>query len=136
MKIILSLFLLIILLSFSIVNSKSDDPHAAFPVITSLNDLESFHHNDTVVIIGFLRHFEPKTSGKGGFSQYFDVEVLFQDSSVIPVRKTAPFDQAYIGKAVEMTCIPVKSPVHDNPCPPYCQNTSEFWQIKDIIEIQ
>lgn len=108
-----------------------------YPLIKSLTALDSANHNDTVNIEGYLHKYTPEAviKGKGGGAQFFDYMILFADNTKIPVRKEVKLDTNHIGDYVNLLCVVVRSPIHSQPCPPYCQNTSEFWQIQNIIHI-
>jgi hypothetical protein len=127
--------LIISIISCDNVNKNLTEKGVSYQIIQRLDDLDSTYHNDTVNIEGYLRKYENPYTGKGGGAQWFSYEVLLADSTAMPIKKNVIIDKAYNKKHIILTGIISKDPIHDKPCPPYCQNTTKFWQIGSIIDI-
>lgn len=104
--------------------------------IKSNNDLSSVNNKDTVLVKGLLQKWTPWSNGKGGGYQFFKHEIVFSDSTKLPLVNNIVVDSFFIDKHINIKGVVVLKSIHDRPCPPYCQNTAAFWQLKSIIEIQ
>jgi hypothetical protein len=115
---------------------ETDKQNTNYPLIASIEGLTSIENTDTLIARGRLLKTDTTENGKVNMSRFFDYEMIFDDNTGIPVLKEVKIDEKYIGKLIEITCIVRFQPVHQKPCPPFCQNTTPFYQIIQILNFK
>ena len=102
------------------------------PMITSTKQLNE--HSSEVWIQGQIEKYMPASEGKGTHVQYFEYELVFGDSTRIPISSNVTIDTTYIQREIKLFVLIGNAPLHNKPCPPYCQNAIVM-QLQKVISI-